>query len=92
MYVCIYISISKYMYIYAQSLGFAQVLQRRGSPFPIKSCFNSAFHLGRSTKVSGNIKNHTPVKLYIQLGRSTKVVGNIKVPPPLNFTFIEDLR
>ena len=28
----------------------------------------------------------------IPLGRSTKVLGNIKVPPPLNFTFIEDLQ
>ena len=26
------------------------------------------------------------------LGRSTKVLGNIKVPPPFNFTFIEDLQ
>ena len=46
------------IYIYAQRLGFAQALQRRGST----------------------------------LGRSTKVLGNIKVPPPLNFTFIEDLQ
>jgi len=32
-----------YMY-YAQRLGFAQALQCRGSPFPIKCCCNSAFH------------------------------------------------
>ena len=33
-----------YIYIHAQRLGFAQALQRRGSPFPIKCCCNSAFH------------------------------------------------
>ena len=29
-----------YIYIYAQRLGFAQALQRRGSAFPIKCCCN----------------------------------------------------
>ena len=30
--------------MYAQRLGCAQALQRRGSPFPIKCCCDSAFH------------------------------------------------
>ena len=34
----------------------------------------------------------TPVKLDIQLGRSTKVSGSKQIPPPFNFTFIEDLE
>ena len=37
-------------------------------------------------------KKELKVKLYIQLGTSTTVLGNIKAPPPLNFTFIEDLQ
>jgi len=41
-YICFYVYID--IYIYAQRLGFAQALQRRGSPFPIKCCCNSAFH------------------------------------------------
>ena len=48
--------------------------------------------MGKNNNGTREYKNPTPVKRYIQLGRSTKVLGNIKLPPPLNFTFIEDLQ
>ena len=38
------------------------------------------------------IPNQMLLQLSIPLGRVTKVLGNIKVPPPLNFTLIEDLQ
>ena len=41
MYICIYIYIYICVYIYTHK---AQALQRRGSPFPIKFCCNSAFN------------------------------------------------
>jgi len=48
--------------------------------------------MGKNNKGTREYKNHILVKLHIQLGRSTKVLGNIELPPPLNFTFIEDLQ
>ena len=44
---CRYVFILKHMYMYAQRLGFAPALQRRGFPFPIfpiKCCCNFTFN------------------------------------------------
>ena len=58
-----YHPIHKYIYIYAQRLGFAQALQRRGFPFPNK-CLLMQLHkipMGKKTKVPGNIKLPPPL-------------------------------
>ena len=50
------------IYIYAQRLGFAQALQRRGFPFPNKCwCNFTKLPMGKTTKVLGNIKLPPPL-------------------------------